>query len=522
MKRAIAAVVAALCAVLLAGCGAGARLPTRRARPTRPASTSALLPFYGQAIVWHDCGGGFRCATAQAPEDWAIARRQADPARADHAARLRQPDRHALHEPRRPRRLRRRLPPQRRGPRSTTRTCSTTTTSSPGTPAASAPPPRSTATARSSSTSSCSSDPDLPQGSAALRTDVADAGDRVRQGLPRARPASLLAHVGTADTVQDLDMLRAARGGARSSTTSGSPTAPYIGALYADRFGSHVGRMVLDGAVDPSISTFQEALANTPRLRRRAAGVPRELPEVLRPARSRAATVDGAVDRIAALLVDLRASPMRASDGREVNSACCAPRSTRRSTTSSRGRSLTARDRRLLRGRPDAVQQLADDYVDRGAKGYTSNLFEAIYAVNCLDKPVDDRPGDARGGRGAARRRRPAARRGRHRRPRRSGVRQLAGPGRGVGAPRDREGRAADRGARARPATRRRRTRGRRASRASCPAASCSRCAARGTPRTGTASPASTTGSTGFFVSGTVPQRGDLRMTPKHCSACKN
>jgi pimeloyl-ACP methyl ester carboxylesterase len=42
------------------------------------------------------------------------------------------------------------------------------------------------------------------------------------------------------------------------------------------------------------------------------------------------------------------------------------------------------------------VQALADSYVDRGAKGYTDNLFEAIYAVNCLDKPVTKDPATLR------------------------------------------------------------------------------------------------------------------------------
>jgi pimeloyl-ACP methyl ester carboxylesterase len=106
--------------------------------------------------------------------------------------------------------------------------------------------------------------------------------------------------------------------------------------------------------------------------------------------------VDGAIDRIATLLVDLRASPMRASDARAVNSAVVrtaidASLYDERSW-SVLSEALTA----LLRGRPDAVQALADSYVERGEKGYTGNLFEAIYAVNCLDKPVTTDPAELR------------------------------------------------------------------------------------------------------------------------------
>ena len=42
------------------------------------------------------------------------------------------------------------------------------------------------------------------------------------------------------------------------------------------------------------------------------------------------------------------------------------------------------------------MQAIADDYVDRGTKGYTSNLFEAFYAVGCLDKPVETDPATLR------------------------------------------------------------------------------------------------------------------------------
>jgi pimeloyl-ACP methyl ester carboxylesterase len=189
-------------------------------------------------------------------------------------------------------------------------------------------------------------------------------------------------------------MLRAAVGEARLDYF-GFSYGTYIGALYADRFGSRVGRMVLDGAVDPANTAFQESLANT-----KAFGdaLRAYLADCLRSADCPFAgsTVDGAIDRIATLLVDLRASPMRASDGRAVNSAVVrtaidASLYDERSW-SVLSEALTA----LLRGRPDAVQALADSYVERGEKGYTGNLFEAIYAVNCLDKPVTTDPAELR------------------------------------------------------------------------------------------------------------------------------
>ena len=61
----------------------------------------------------------------------------------------------------------------------------------------------------------------------------------------------LLDHVGTRDVARDLDVLRATNGNAKLNYL-GMSYGTYIGALYADLFPGHVGRLVLDSAVDPS------------------------------------------------------------------------------------------------------------------------------------------------------------------------------------------------------------------------------------------------------------------------------
>ncbi len=70
---------------------------------------------------------------------------------------------------------------------------------------------------------------------------------------------TLLANVGTATTVQDLDRLRAALGQSKLDYF-GLSYGTYIGELYAQRFPTHVGTMVLDGAIDPSLSTTRSEL----------------------------------------------------------------------------------------------------------------------------------------------------------------------------------------------------------------------------------------------------------------------
>lgn len=63
------------------------------------------------------------------------------------------------------------------------------------------------------------------------------------------RNGDLLSHIGTVDTVQDLDLLRALVGDSKLNYV-GYSYGTRIGATYAELFGSKVGHLVLDAAVD--------------------------------------------------------------------------------------------------------------------------------------------------------------------------------------------------------------------------------------------------------------------------------
>ena len=85
---------------------------------------------------------------------------------------------------------------------------------------------------------------------ALLRNDVAFA----RQCQQAS--GGILPHVGTVDTARDLDRIRAALGDARLSFV-GHSYGTLLGATYAELFPTHVRAMVLDGAIDPALSTVQ-------------------------------------------------------------------------------------------------------------------------------------------------------------------------------------------------------------------------------------------------------------------------
>jgi pimeloyl-ACP methyl ester carboxylesterase len=79
------------------------------------------------------------------------------------------------------------------------------------------------------------------------------AGSREYRDGCSERSPDLLAHVGTQDVARDLDVVRAVLGDERL-TYLGKSYGTSIGVEYARQFPDRVGRMVLDGAVDPTLS----------------------------------------------------------------------------------------------------------------------------------------------------------------------------------------------------------------------------------------------------------------------------
>jgi pimeloyl-ACP methyl ester carboxylesterase len=78
---------------------------------------------------------------------------------------------------------------------------------------------------------------------------------RLAQGCLEKSPA-IARHLGSDDTVRDMDVLREVLGDERL-TFLGYSYGTYLGTLYAERFPARVGRFVLDGALDPSLDIMQ-------------------------------------------------------------------------------------------------------------------------------------------------------------------------------------------------------------------------------------------------------------------------
>src|SRR5262249_30598735 len=94
-------------------------------------------------------------------------------------------------------------------------------------------------------------DPDTPDEVTAFEAE----NEKFAQGCEKS-PGGIAAHVSTIEAARDMDVLRSALGESKL-TYFGASYGTELGATYAEFFPDKVGRFVLDGAVDPTLSLLQ-------------------------------------------------------------------------------------------------------------------------------------------------------------------------------------------------------------------------------------------------------------------------
>ncbi|TYL52227.1 alpha/beta hydrolase [Agromyces mariniharenae] len=380
-KGAVALAAASAIAVALSGCGLSLFFPVvDESTPTGEDVDAALEPFYGQVIAWDECEE-FQCATAMAPLDWD------DPSAGEiELALIRQPAR-----------------TEKAG----------TLLVNPGGPGASG----FDAVARAidvTATEGLQDRYDIvgfdPRGvgrSTAVSCFEPDDLDKLLYGNPRgsrgseewittqndlthkfgqaclAKSGPLLANVDTLSTARDLDMLRAALGEEQLDYLGYSYGA-YLGTVYAGTFPDRVGRMVLDGAIDPSLGhaaiTLAQAQGFETSLRSYLATC---IPAATCPFQG---TVDDGMAAVRGILDAVRKNPIPSTDGRVLTAetlliAIAAP--LYNATT---WPVLDSVFTTVLAMQADTALTVADGYYGRTPDGqYATNQMEALRAVNCLD-----------------------------------------------------------------------------------------------------------------------------------------
>jgi pimeloyl-ACP methyl ester carboxylesterase len=187
----------------------------------------------------------------------------------------------------------------------------------------------------------------------------------------------------TVEVAKDLDVLRQALGEGKLDYF-GASYGTLIGATYANMFPTHVGRMVLDGAVDPALSNaelaMQQAGGFETALRAYVADCTKHSKCVL------GNDVETGLARIRRLLADIEQRPLPTDSSRDLEIGNAYIGIWLPLYVKDYWPSLTrALDEAITKGRGTQLLELADQYVGRGPSSYNDNSMEVLYAVNCLD-----------------------------------------------------------------------------------------------------------------------------------------
>jgi pimeloyl-ACP methyl ester carboxylesterase len=193
----------------------------------------------------------------------------------------------------------------------------------------------------------------------------------------------LVRHVSTVEVAKDLDILRAALGDPML-TYFGASYGTYICAMYAELFPKRVGRMVLDGALDPASSTLEVDLVQ-------AHGFEVALRAYVGACVDKGhcflgSTVDQGVRRIGSLLDSIDRTSLPTKSGRRLTGGEALYGVLAPLYSKSLWPALDRGLQTALQGNGTVLMALADYYLDRTPKGrFTNNTFEVFNAVSCLD-----------------------------------------------------------------------------------------------------------------------------------------
>ena len=191
-------------------------------------------------------------------------------------------------------------------------------------------------------------------------------------------------HFSTADSARDMDLLRAALGEKRLNYL-GVSYGTYLGTLYADFFPSRVGRMVLDGAISPIVSSTEQNLTQ-------AVGFDSALNAFIADCYSQSdcvlkQPVAAARLQIISLFHNAARKPLSSSKGRVVTESLVVLGTASALYDRATGwPQLRVALKQSQTGNGNKFLALADEYAQRNSDGtYISNETDAQFVIDCLD-----------------------------------------------------------------------------------------------------------------------------------------
>ncbi|MFJ6073742.1 alpha/beta hydrolase [Streptomyces sp. NPDC093065] len=220
--------------------------------------------------------------------------------------------------------------------------------------------------------------------------ELVDAYKEFAEGCGADAP-KLLRHVSTVEAARDMDVLRAVLGDEKL-TYVGASYGTFLGATYAGLFPDRTGRLVLDGAMDPSLPARRLNLEQTEGFETAFQSFAKDC--VKRsdcPLGDKDTTPDQVGKNLKAFFDDLDAKPIPAgdADGRKLTESLATTGVIAAMYDEGAWQQLRESLTSAMKEKDGAgLLILSDSYYEREADGGYSNLMFANSAVNCLDLPA--------------------------------------------------------------------------------------------------------------------------------------
>jgi pimeloyl-ACP methyl ester carboxylesterase len=190
-----------------------------------------------------------------------------------------------------------------------------------------------------------------------------------------------LPFMGTRNAARDLDAIRKALGDQRLQFL-GYSYGTQLGTAFAEEFPRFVGRLVLDGAIDPKLSGVELAQQQARSLEESFQRFAESCAGDAACAFNSDGDPAGAFDR---LIAQLDAAPLQAGNGRTVTASQAVTGVANALFVRARWPAIANALAAASRGDGSGLIGLFDDYAQRSSDGTYSNLAAANLVVNCAD-----------------------------------------------------------------------------------------------------------------------------------------
>ncbi|WOX22972.1 alpha/beta hydrolase [Streptomyces solicathayae] len=195
----------------------------------------------------------------------------------------------------------------------------------------------------------------------------------------------VLPHVSTVESARDMDILRAVLGDEKL-TYVGASYGTFLGATYAELFPQRAGRLVLDGAMDPSLPAVDLSRDQTAGFETAFQAFAADCVKVP-DCPLGTGSVEAAGERLQAFFRKLDAEPVPTGESRALGESLATTGVIAAMYDEAAWPQLREALTRAMSGEGAELLALADSYYEREPDGTYTNLMFANAAVNCLDLP---------------------------------------------------------------------------------------------------------------------------------------